>query len=573
LRFVGALLSLGLLACGGTDSDASDTKDTGTALATYRGGQVTLSEVEGQLARARSPACAAARQSLGGGSVEELIPCYEEIAEGIALERLLLAQLKDPEDAARELEAFPQLQRQAFLETALAEWGREIELTDEEVAAYFETHRDQYRRPGSLELWTLFRRNEAGDGPEATFEFLRGLKQRFEAGETFAALAQEHSQSETAQRGGRVGLVREGRLPERLERAAFALADGDVSEPIAVSGGAILLHARNITRPFEPTFEQARQRVEQELRSQKLAERIDELARGVEPPTTATVLEDTELLEALASGDEESFVLDLSGDRITVAEVRGFVGLSAEPVSELTEEQTRALSAWYRSRANRGLLAHSLLETAEGRLRDRAEERLAQVSRAALVDQLLRQELAESPRLSQDTLRDYFRDNQHHYQSPPRFQLQQWTLPFDAQPPLQLKKMEVARERLQAGATSLAAAVDEVGGAVQDLGWKTMVELGDLPNKALQLIAQTSADGFTVPYQQNEALHLLWVQQREEPRALSFEEAEQSVRADYLRRFEEPLFLEMADERLREAQFRFDSEALHRSLEEPASGE
>ena len=63
--------------------------DGGEAIATYDGGEVLLSEVEDRFAVARGPACLDARRAEGGGSLEELVPCYRELAEELVLERLL----------------------------------------------------------------------------------------------------------------------------------------------------------------------------------------------------------------------------------------------------------------------------------------------------------------------------------------------------------------------------------------------------------------------------------------------------------------------------------------------------
>ena len=58
-------------------------------------------------------------------------------------------------------------------------------------------------------------------------------------------------------------------------------------------------------------------------------------------------------------------------------------------------------------------------------------------------------------------------------------------LPFDDDPPSQLRRMEVLRERLEAGELDLAAAAVELGGSVEDLGWRGFESLGEeIPGKA-----------------------------------------------------------------------------------------
>ena len=90
-------------------------------------------------------------------------------------------------------------------------------------------------------MWNLFRRHRNTEKPEDTTAFLLEIKARVEAGETFQSLARQFSDSETRLRDGLVGRVSEGDLPARLEEIAFDLDTGQVSQPIPVRGGAVLL--------------------------------------------------------------------------------------------------------------------------------------------------------------------------------------------------------------------------------------------------------------------------------------------------------------------------------------------
>ncbi len=50
-----------------------------------------------------------------------------------------------------------------------------------------------------------------------------------------------------------------------------------------------------------------------------------------------------------------------------------------------------------------------------------------------------------------EKLRAFFEDNRPHYQSPLRFKVRLWDLPFDDDPPQQLAQMEKLRDALAAG--------------------------------------------------------------------------------------------------------------------------
>ncbi len=216
------------------------------AIATWNGGGVGLAEVETAFATARVPACRKARR----GGLEELVPCYRELAEGLALENLVLAEVGDVDRALEELgengEDYQQLRRHAFLEVFMQRLREEIEIGDAEIEAAYQADPERFRRPGQLSLSNIFRRHDDPARPEATEVFLRGIKARFEAGETFDALAREVSHSETRLRGGEVGRVSANELPAHLRQVAFALGDGEVSAPVRVKGGAVLLYVQGV---------------------------------------------------------------------------------------------------------------------------------------------------------------------------------------------------------------------------------------------------------------------------------------------------------------------------------------
>lgn len=555
-----------LSACGGAPDAPAPPAD---AVAFWDGGAVGLAEIESRLGGATTPACAERRRAAGGGTVDELIPCYREIAELAAWEDLVLrGSGADLEQALAEVDLSRDvLHRRILSELFMRRLNEEIEVADDEVAARFEAERERFERPAGLTLWNLFLRHEDPDHPEKTDEALRRLRDRFLAGETFDSLARAHSQSETRRRGGLVGRIVEGRLPPRLERIAFALEDGGISEPVLVSGGAVLLHVRNATPGAEPDLERARETVRREMVVERLDAAIAERVADRRPPADALVLGFDELLDALDRADPELVVLEIDGEALHAAEFRRQAGLGERSSVELGDEERAEFEALYRRLVERRLLGHVLLETASPELREEAEGRLQETAVARLADEHLRRAAEESVDRDEARLRRYYEDNPHHYQSPLSYRLRVWTLPFDADPPAQLLRMEELRDALSRGEIDLEAASTRLGGAVKELGWRPSEELGgDLPPKARAWIAEMAGDGFSVPYQQDQALHVVEVAERREPLPLDYESARNRVREDYLARFAQDLARRVLDERLAAADFTFNENALRRLL-------
>ncbi len=557
-----------LVACAGESPEP--TLPPTDAVATWNGGALFLPDLENALAEARSRACQRARR---GGGIEELVSCYRELAEGLALEQLVLAEVADVEAAISDLEDYDQLRRHAYVETYLRQLQETIEIQDAEIELRFEADRARFQRPGSIHLANIFRRHADPKLPQETVKFLRALKERFEAGETFDALAREASHSETRLRGGKVGQVVEGKLPARLEKVAFGLGEGDVSDPILVKGGAVLLHVDNVIAGVAPTLAGAREQIRRELATERIQNMVSERVAGRELPANALTLEFEELIETLDSGDPERPVLEIDGDSLSVAELRRLAQLGTGLASEFDEvERDRLREVYFRQREQQ-LLALELVEAAELEQRDVAEEHLREEAVARWVENRLQDEIGQHIENDEATLRGYFEDNRHHYQSPLRFEVQIWSLPFGDDPPGQLHRMETLREQLTTGELDLAAAASQLGGSLGELGWQDFDAFTkEIPAKALTYLLEVGASGFSVPYQQGDALHLIELVQRQEPEPLDFEAARDRVRSDYEARFGQEVYGQIAEQRLGEAGFVFAEEVLRQLLAPPGDG-
>jgi peptidyl-prolyl cis-trans isomerase D len=107
----------------------------------------------------------------------------------------------------------------------------------------------------------------------AAEEKLRELRQRIVSGDlSFEAAAREVSEDPgSAEAGGDLGLVSRGQMVEGFERAAFALEEGAVSEPVRTEFGLHLIQVTEVT----PTQVQPFEQVKDELRQAMVAERAD----------------------------------------------------------------------------------------------------------------------------------------------------------------------------------------------------------------------------------------------------------------------------------------------------------
>ncbi len=116
-----------------------------------------------------------------------------------------------------------------------------VKVTDEDVQNYYQTHPGEFRAPEEIKARHIFiaAPPPAEDGPEVkrARETAEKALQRVRAGEDFGAVAKQMSQGPSASDGGELGWLRRGSVQEDIEKAAFALQPGGVSDLIRTRTG------------------------------------------------------------------------------------------------------------------------------------------------------------------------------------------------------------------------------------------------------------------------------------------------------------------------------------------------
>jgi peptidyl-prolyl cis-trans isomerase SurA len=114
-----------------------------------------------------------------------------------------------------------------------------VKITDEDVKNYWQTHPQEFKATDEVRVRHVFvplQDANARDEAQARARAERVLA-RLRAGEDFAKVAREESQGPTAKEGGDLGWYKKGGLQPELEKAAFALAVGQISPVVKTSRG------------------------------------------------------------------------------------------------------------------------------------------------------------------------------------------------------------------------------------------------------------------------------------------------------------------------------------------------
>ena len=192
------------------------------------------------------------------------------------LDRFLEERVVVLEARARGLVSAPSTpeQEEAAARKLLADEGLSgVEVGDEEVAAYYEAHPDEFQSPETVALRQILvpTLNEARDVRRRLLKDPR----------SFPALAQTLSRAPEASAGGLMGSFARGQLPAALDRAAFALAPGQVSEPVQTPFGfhVLRLDAKQPSR--QPTLEESRDEIRSRIRREKVDGNIQQFVAGL----------------------------------------------------------------------------------------------------------------------------------------------------------------------------------------------------------------------------------------------------------------------------------------------------
>ncbi|MDL2286188.1 SurA N-terminal domain-containing protein [Desulfococcaceae bacterium OttesenSCG-928-F15] len=152
--------------------------------------------------------------------------------------------------------------------------GKIPELTEEELGNAYENQKARFEEPERVEashiLLTLAPNAPAADVEEAKTKLLGVRKQALE-GSDFASLAREFSQCPSAAEGGNLGVFTREEMIKPFSDAAFAMKEGEISEPVRTPYG---WHLIRISRHFPAgvrTFDEVRGELLVELKDEKAA--------------------------------------------------------------------------------------------------------------------------------------------------------------------------------------------------------------------------------------------------------------------------------------------------------------
>ncbi len=146
--------------------------------------------------------------------------------------------------------------------------SREVEgkvaVTDAEAKAEYDTRKADFSKPATVTLQEIYIKGDGGGEVLA-----RELVVRARGGEDFGALARAYSAGATRAAGGDLGKLSKGDLNPALEKIAFALGKGAISDPIRSADGYRIFKVVDKTEASVVPFEEAKADIKQRLMAER----------------------------------------------------------------------------------------------------------------------------------------------------------------------------------------------------------------------------------------------------------------------------------------------------------------
>jgi len=189
-------------------------------------------------------------ESIEGIRKDNKITTDEQFQEALAREGLTLAELRQNIERG--------VLRRIVMQRDIQP---KIEATETELRAEYEKLKaSEFTKPATVTLQEILVTEDAGGAA-----FAREIAEKARAGEDFAALAKAHSAAPSRANGGDIGQLSQGEINPDLEKVAFALPVGAVSDPLAVEGGyrivRVVAKTEGSTTPYDVAKDKVRDRL------------------------------------------------------------------------------------------------------------------------------------------------------------------------------------------------------------------------------------------------------------------------------------------------------------------------
>lgn len=202
---------------------------------------------------------------------------YEDFMAEVTVTDEQVAQYYEEHKDRFTRPAMSTFQMIAFTPAALAPFQ---EVTDEEARQFYEASPKAFTEPEQAKARHILIALES-DADLKTIEEARqkalDILARIKKGEDFGKLALTYSEGPSASKGGELGWFPRGVMDPSFEQAAFALEKGEVSEPVKTPFGWHIIKLEDRKEPKKLPFDEVEGRIKTNIAQEKAADQTSDM--------------------------------------------------------------------------------------------------------------------------------------------------------------------------------------------------------------------------------------------------------------------------------------------------------
>ncbi len=224
---------------------------------------------------------------LNGGKVseKEILEAYLFENEKVNLQFIKIApeafrsqvsanevEIKDYYQKHQEEFRIPAYLQVQYLAFRPADYEVNIRISSDETKRYYDQRKESFKIPKQIRAKEILIEVD----PQALPDRIEERKKKAEevlalARKTkdFASVAKQHSESDTAQKGGDLGWLQKGNIDEFFEKPLFSLKAGEISELVKGPGGFHIFKVEEVKEEKQKTFEEVKDQILQSLKKEK----------------------------------------------------------------------------------------------------------------------------------------------------------------------------------------------------------------------------------------------------------------------------------------------------------------
>ena len=192
-------------------------------------------------------------------------------------------KLTSEEEFVRQVElqgASVEVIRRQFEESLLLQEVRRMEVdskvsvSEPEIGERYREHIAEYTEPAKIRLREIVVKFASTTGVDQG-QKARRLLQEIRQGADFAEVARMHSESSSREAGGDLGFFEKGELTDALEKAAFALSPGDVSDVIRMESAFYIIRIEEKVEEKVKSLEEVRSEVADAIFQEKMNAQLE----------------------------------------------------------------------------------------------------------------------------------------------------------------------------------------------------------------------------------------------------------------------------------------------------------